>query len=289
MTEEEYPRDQLTRWVYRQIEKRLVRRGSLLLFTADSTRQMYLNRYRDLSPAKCVVLPNGYDEEDFSDLDCSLASTPESKATDRPVRLVHAGVVYTDDRDPRSFFRALGRLKAEGTIDASNLRVDLMASGSEDYYSRLLREFGIENIVYLLPPLPHQDALKNITSADGLLLFQAASCSHQIPAKVYEYFRTGKPILALTNASGDTAALLREVGGATIVELDNEDSICRALPDFVKLVKEHTHPLPDPQKVRRYTRRRVTTELARYLDQLALRSNSHKTVTSYEELSRTDH
>lgn len=268
MTEEEYPRDPTTRWVYRLIEKLLVRRSSLLLFTTPSTRRMYLNRYPDLSPEKCVVLANGYDEDDFSDLDRALIKNSESKVIDRPVRLVHAGVIYTDDRDPRDFFRALGRLKAEGVIDERSLMIDLIASGSENYYSELLHDYGIASIVSLLPARSHRDALMDIAHADGLLLFQAASCSHQIPAKVYEYFRTGKPILALTNASGDTAALLREVGGATVVELDNEASIYAAVPNFVRLVKDRMHPLPDLHTAQKYTRQSGASQLARYLDKL---------------------
>jgi len=49
-----------------------------------------------------------------------------------------------------------------------------------------------------------------------LLLLQASNCNSQIPAKVYEYLRAGKPILALTDPEGDTATLLRNLGINTI-------------------------------------------------------------------------
>ena len=226
---------------------------------------MYLERYPDVAPGKCVIIANGYDEEDFA----QLGVIPAARRTSgRPVRLVHAGLIYTDDRDPRFFFRALSRLKAAGMISAHNLQVDLRASGSEDYYSGLLQELNISDLVHLLPALPHQGALEDLAGADGLLLFQAASCNHQIPAKVYEYFRFGKPVLALTSASGDTAALLKEVGGATIVELDDENAIFQSVPRFIRSVEQGTHPLPDSRKMRKYTRRSETAELARQLDKL---------------------
>jgi len=268
MTEDEYPRDPLTRRVCRRIESWVVRSAALLIFTTESARRMYLNRYPSLSPANCVVIPNGYDEDDFSGAFAqNNAKTFEPK---RPVRLVHAGVIYTDDRDPRAFFAALGRLKAEGAVDASNLRIELRASGAEKYYATLLRECGIGDFVHLLPALPHKDAISDIASTDGLVLFQAASCNHQIPAKVYEYFRVGKPVLALTPASGDTGILLSEVGGATVVDLDDENAIYRAVPAFLKSVADRTHPLPDPEKVQKYTRRNQTAELARCLDKLCI-------------------
>jgi hypothetical protein len=65
-------------------------------------------------------------------------------------------------------------------------------------------------VVLLAPALPYREALRETMDVDGLLVFQAANCNHQIPTKIYEYFRTRRPILALTDPSGDTAAALRE-------------------------------------------------------------------------------
>ena len=91
------------------------------------------------------------------------------------------------------------------------------ASGFEDYYAGILKELKIDDIVQLLSALPYRKALEDCARADALLLFQAASCNHQIPAKAYEYLRLGKPVLALTPVVGDTAKLLEEVGGATLL------------------------------------------------------------------------
>jgi glycosyltransferase involved in cell wall biosynthesis len=227
---------------------------------------MYLSRYPELLPSDCVVIPNGYDEDDFTGIS-RTHELPPRPAKGR-LRLVHAGLIYPDDRDPRAFFRAVQKLKAEGVIDSRDLTIDLRASGSEQYYQALLRGFGIADIVQLLPALPHREALEDTATADALLLFQAASCNHQIPAKVYEYLRLEKPILALISPAGDTAKLLQAAGGATIVDLADENSIAETLPRFITSVRCGTHSLPDPQKVQKYTRRRETAELARYLDEL---------------------
>jgi len=52
---------------------------------------------------------------------------------------------------------------------------------------------------------------------------------HSVEVTIGERQRLGKPILALTTHTGDTAALLREVGGATIVNLASEDEIREGL------------------------------------------------------------
>ncbi len=226
---------------------------------------MYLKRYPWLHPEKCLLIPNGFDEEDFQGLG---ASGPSGRHAGRPIRLLHLGLLYPEERDPKPFFRALARLKKEERVDATTLRIELRASGFETLYAQMTRELEIGDLVHFLPALPYRQALQDGAEADGLLLFQAASCDHQVPAKGYEYLRLRKPILALTTQTGDTAALLNEVGGATIVELADSEAIYRALPRFLESLRNGDHCLPNPEKVRRYSRAIQAEELARCLTAL---------------------
>jgi len=265
MTEDNYPRDAWSRRTYIWIEERVVRHAARLVFTAASTRRMYLDRYKDLPEDRCVLIPNGYDEEDFAEI---ISTNGLQYSPKRMIRLLHAGLIYTDDRDPRAFFRALSRLKKAGRVEADSVAIDLRASGAESYYASLLSQLTIGDIVKLLPAVPHREALQECADADGLLLFQAASCNHQIPAKVYEYLRLGKPVLALTPIEGDTAKLLLEVGGATIVDLADEERIYHAIPQFLASLRNRTHALPDPEKAARYSRKHQTFQLAACLSEL---------------------
>lgn len=265
MTEDHYPRDPLTWRVWRWLEKQAIRRATLFLFTAGSAIRMYQKRYPQLSEEKCLLLPNGYDEEDF-------AAFPQATAAPsldgRPFRILHSGLVYPEERDPTSFFRALARLKRESKISAASLLVDFRAPGFEEIYAKILSDLGISDIVKLLPRIPYEQALEEYLAADALLLMQAANCDHQIPAKAYEYFRLGKPVLALTSAAGDTASVLREVGGSTIVDLQDEEAIYRAIPRFLEEVASGRHTLPSQAAAARFARRNLTQELANRLNQL---------------------
>jgi glycosyltransferase involved in cell wall biosynthesis len=266
MRQDDYPHDPLVRRVWGAIEHACMRRVSRVIFTAEATRQMYLDRYPDLlTPDMCVLIPNGYDEEDFRYLHIP---TPGPVPAGRPIRLVHSGLIYPVERDPRPMFSAVGRLKKMGHLSADKVQIVFRAPGSEDLYRRLLAERDIEDLIVLEPHMPYRQALQECADADGLLLFQAADCDKQIPAKAYEYLRIGKPILALTTHTGDTAALLREVGGATIVNLASEDEIYEGLSAFVDTLRVGTHPLPDKDKIQRYTREAQTGQLGKVLDGL---------------------
>ena len=259
MTEGDYPYDPWVHRTYETIERACVRRAAKLVFTAPGARDLYLKRYPRLTSDRCTVISNGYDEQDFRAL--SVPTPSASSVT----RLVHSGLVYPQERDPRPLFRALRRLKQAGTVSAANLAVELRAAGSEDYFRRIIAELSIGDIVTLLPALPYQEALADCASADALLLLQDASCNGQIPAKAYEYLRIGRPILALTPAEGDTAALLREAGGSTIFDLMDEAEIERGLPKFLTSVRTGSHLRPTMEVVRRYARHAQTADLATVL------------------------
>jgi glycosyltransferase involved in cell wall biosynthesis len=268
MTEPDYPRDRSTWRVYRWLEQRAARDASRLIFTASSAVRMYLERYPDLSPERCRLILNGYDEEDFRNL------LPSPAVHSQPLRLVHMGLLYPIERDPKPFFRAVSELQKDGKLDAARVQIEFRASGYESSYEPMIRAEGIENLVHLLPPLPYRDALENSANADGLLLFQAACCDHQIPAKVFEYLRLGKPILALTSDTGDTAALLRQTGGATIADSADWQAIYRELPGFLKATETHTHPQPDPSLIEQYSRQAQAQELASLLNEVVRPSTS---------------
>jgi hypothetical protein len=104
--------------------------------------------------------------------------------------------------------------------------------------------------------------------ADGLLVLQASNCNEQVPAKVYEYLRCGRPILALTDPAGDTADLLRRAGLTDIARLDSADEIANALGSFIGQLKKQASRLPDPNFAASNSRLKRTEDLALLLDAL---------------------
>ncbi len=232
MTEENYPADR-KRWkIYRWIERKTVARAAKIVFTAPGALRMYRDRYPDCDNSKFEVIPNGYDEEIFQSAEQKLQSN-NLEGQSHPLKLLHSGVLYPSERDPTQFFDALEELKVHGDLDANNIKIVLRATGHDALYQPMLKERNIEDIVSLEPGVTYEVALSEMMNVDGLLLFQASNCNHQIPAKLYEYFRTGKPILALTDEKGDTAQTIKNAGVKTIVPIDNKEVIKEMIMQFI--------------------------------------------------------
>jgi hypothetical protein len=125
---------------------------------------------------RLVVIPNGYDEADFS----AVPFVPGRRAA--PFVLVHSGLLYPDGRDPSVFFAVLGKLKRLGKAGTGMFREVLRASGSEARYQQQIDRYDIADIVTLAPPVGSREALLEQAAADGLLLFQGSLFDRQIPA-----------------------------------------------------------------------------------------------------------
>jgi hypothetical protein len=264
MTEPHYPTDPRVRAIFRWIERRTVARASAVAFTAPGTVRMYAQRYPDRAADFWHWIANGYDEAAFP-----AAPDVRRGARDRRLSLLHAGILYPSERDPRPFFSALASLKRAGIVSATSLRIKLRATGHDAVHRGYIEERDIADIVELLPIVPHEVAVAEMMNEDGLLLFQAANCNHQIPAKLYEYVRTRRPVLALTDPRGDTASTLRTAGIDTIVDIDDESAIGAGLQSFLERLRDATAPTPSPQVVETFSRRARTAELARLLDRIS--------------------
>jgi hypothetical protein len=178
-------------------------------------------------------------------------------------------LLYQNVRNPEKFFRAVAELVQEGEINGSSVNITLRASGNEQMYQKQVHEYGLDEIVKLEPPIGYKAALAEMLRADGLLIFQASSCNHQIPAKVYEYLYAGRPILGITDPQGDTGRLLSGLGIEHVVALEDMASIKSGVLGFVRAIEAGSIRLPDESVVRGLSRRAHAADLARLLDEVA--------------------
>lgn len=268
MAQQDYPADSRTWKNYLAIEQDAMRHASYCVFTTPGAARIYQERYAN-AVDRIVVLENGYDEQSFASVPAA-ASTGLGEADgprQRPLVLLHSGVVYPSERDPTQFFMALGRLQRSGALTPKDLRVRFRAAVHENMLHELALEHGAEGFIETCPPISYREALAEMMAADALLVMQAADCNAQIPAKIYEYLRAGRPILALTDPAGDTAWVLRGAGLQDIVLIDSALDIEASLPAIVANWRRGSYALPNAEAVRSASRHGRTKVFAGLLQQ----------------------
>lgn len=227
-----FPGDKADRSARLRVEKTCVDNASRLIFCTDSAMDICTSRYSQIVRDRCHVVANGFDESIFAEIENNEPiQVAEMTST---LKMVHSGTLYPgDDRDPSAFFQALHRLKSEGVISHRNLQVTLRATGFDHVFAPKLDELNLRDIVSLAPAVDYRHAITEMLNADALLLFQGRTSDPAIPAKLYEYLRCQKPILAFVHEGGETSRLLGSLNVGLRSTMDDVDAIRQSIVDFI--------------------------------------------------------
>ena len=205
--------------VNRWLERLCINAADYLVTVTEQTANLYRQRLGS-SAGKVILVRNGIP---------ALNPRPTHRNGD-PFRIVYTGSIY-GGRDPRAFLEAVSMVAGEYAAAGKPLRVDLFVSEphvGEVPLDTYLEGLGIAGIVRVRQWVPHAEMQRILAEAD-LLLLLAQRQPLQVPNKLYEYLGTGVPILAVADAEGETARMLRDVGGHYVVERDTADDIAAAL------------------------------------------------------------
>lgn len=269
MWQGDYPPDPRVNRAWKDLESRVFQRVHRVIVTTPGAAREYRDRFPAYDRDHIRVVENGFDEDAFAAAESRIHLRPTSTpAPGRRLTLLHSGVIYPSERDPTCLFDALASLKSSGDPAASRLELKLRASGNDALFRGMVRERQIEDLVHLEPAVDYVSALEEMLTVDGLLLLQASNCNAQIPAKLYEYFRAGRPIVALTDSAGNTAAALDRAGASLIAPLDSVEGITTALRKFVQRTDMHQWTSMSKSEAGQYSREHRTAEIAEIFDGL---------------------
>lgn len=259
-----YPSEPLQRRIRQRIESETLARATFCVFTTQRAADNYAERYPQAA-GKCRVIENGYDEDAFTD-----AIPARSGVADDTLLFLHSGIIYPEDRDPSAFFAAIARLIEQGSLSRDKVCIRFRAPSHTTEVAALAAKYNLADVVDIAPPIPYRQAIAEMLGADFLVVFQGAQFNAQIPAKIYEYLRAGRPLLALTDPAGDTATQLRpfrEIGFADIADAGQiattivASLAARQTPGHAEGLADNMHA------VRRYSRITQAGTLAALFDE----------------------
>jgi glycosyltransferase involved in cell wall biosynthesis len=273
MAQPDYPSDPGLRATFARIERNVMQNASAIMVTTPGAKRFYSAKYGQSIETRLHIVGNGYPDN-------LPAARPERPATP-PLVLLHSGVIYPEERNPIALFRAIQSLEAEGFFDRYPVEIRLRGSSASSRYQPIVDELGVGHRVTLPDQLPYRHAFEEILDADGLLVLQAANCNDQIPAKIYEYLYARRPILALTDADGDTARLLAAEGIQFIAPLDDSLAIKSALSKFVLALWAGINPRLG-LSVEQHSRRARAAEFEGILEAVLSRSTIPSTFSGRE-------
>lgn len=233
MMQEGQPSSRLNRIAHQFLEKMIIRHASRCVLVSRSALDDYAQRYPNKDPESWQVIENGYDESLFAPYD-HLYNADKKWTLGTPIKMLHSGTLYSSGRNPLHFLEALKSLVEKNEI---NVEVIFRGCSNEEKVGEQISRLGLAHIVKMLPPISYDEAIKEIIESDVLLVFQGAVFNKQIPAKIYEYIRAGRAILAMIDETGETARVLRDWDGTYITNIDSKERIEFSLLDLIDSLK----------------------------------------------------
>ncbi len=251
--------------IERLLEAMVIRRADRVIANTKQLAHEFAKRYPQ-HQAKLVTITNGYDPADFDD----LHPATNRSVNGRPLTLAHTGTFFRK-RNPVNFLKGLSQSIERGLIPKDGIEVNFIGRGLDNFdIPNLIEELNLTDTVALCGYKPHPECLAAQRDSDVLLVIQPDT-QLQVPAKLYEYVRIGRPTLALT-VDGATSDLIRTHQLGYVADADNIDAICEALTELYQQYRLKALPTRlASNSVEEFDVRHLTGQLAEQLNEVSCR------------------
>lgn len=233
-------------------ERKVLKSADEIIVVSEAIKRDYAE-LGQIDAGKIHVLPNGYDEENFS---------VQEKSPAREFIISYIGTL-AESYNPLSLLEVLGRFTKQHT--GIKLRfVGVQAPAVR----RMMEEHGLMPVTEFIAYVPHLEAIQFMQqSAVNLLLIPDSKGAEGIlTGKLFEYLGAEKPILGIGPAKGDAAAIVNECAAGKFFERNEQAQILAWLEEQYASWKGGSDLRNTAAIHKKYTRRALSAQLAGLLN-----------------------
>jgi glycosyltransferase involved in cell wall biosynthesis len=232
-------------------ERRVLENADYVITVSDSIRDIFKVKSRKINPEKIIVVPNGFDENDFKE-------KPEVGTV--PFVISYTGTLNDDYYPLDSFLQSVEKIATEGR----KILLRFVGKVSPLAMQRIRATKGIptEFIDYV----PHEESVKFLLKTNALLLIIPEIDQNEgiLTGKLFEYLGSGKRIIGVGPSKGDAARIIRECESGDMVDYKNAND----LEKYLRRVMDEADKkqiIPNWEKIRNYSRESQASSIAKLL------------------------
>ena len=205
-----------------------------------------------------VVIPNGYDEADF---------TKKTEDSGKEFSIVHIGAMNRDRNHP-AFWEAISELIKEQPELTSDLMIILVGKLDVSVL-RIISQHDLQDRVKIEAYLPHDQISPLLQSASALYLpiNNTPNAKMIQTGKLFEYLAAGRPILGMGPDDGVAAHIIEECQAGEMIGFTDKVKLKTILKDWAEL-NQKGELFIEPSGIEKYSRKNLTVKLVELLDQL---------------------
>lgn len=254
------PRWFLPKYIDKSMEKSVFATANFVEVAWLGIKKDALQKYPDLPESKFVHIPNGFDAEDYPQIEY-----PENDV----FTLTYTGSMY-GKRNPKALFDAIELLLTEKKIAKEKFQLNFIGRFGQEVH-QMMDETSFKDRIRRINYVPHSESIQKLLESDSLLLIvdESKESKEIVPGKVYEYLGTFKPLLVIAPERGAIADLIAETGAGLLAHQSNIDGIANNFLQLYKLWEEKKKlETINPEAINNYERKESARKLAKLLDEL---------------------
>ncbi|MBO6794891.1 MAG: glycosyltransferase family 4 protein [Balneolaceae bacterium] len=206
------PRTKSTIEKDRKLETLVATSADLITTVSSGLVEEFENRAK-----KIMLLPNGYDHEDFSDL------TPSEKSN--KFELAYIGN-FKENQNCIALWKALQELIEENKEFGKHLKLSLIGNTHSQVLTSL-EEHALLPYCSIEAFVQHHTAVRRMIDASGLLFIIPDTGDNKkiITGKIFEYLASRTPLISLGPIDGDAANILSDCERSPMIDYSDKTQI----------------------------------------------------------------
>lgn len=246
----------------RDIERRILEKVDAIIVAGENWTNMFREQYA-ISDDRLFVISNGYDEEDFTNIEFCLSKNEK-------FTLCYNGLLGYNRR-PEVILKAIAQLIEDGLIAKESIQWIFNGEEDEKRCREEIEAFDKYGIAIMNGMIPHQRSIEIAMQSDLMVLFgeKGSMARLNYPGKFYEYLRMGRPILCISDSDSPQAEILGKTGMGVNFGFDNHNGIKDYIRKLYVSWKNSSRMTPIyNDRIKQYSREALAKKLASIVDDL---------------------
>lgn len=232
-----------------KMERRVLENADHILVVSHHIKELFISKSDKIDPNKIVVIPNGYDEEDFK---------INHQQQQSPFTIAYTGTI-SDDYDIDAFITAIQEIRRDGYTD---IKLKFMGRVSP-MQAEKFDISGLDEITEFIPHSQHEQSIKLLQESSALLLVIPKIKNNEgiLTGKLFEYIGSNRPIIAIGPKNGDAAAIIRDCNAGEMFDYNDAFDIKEMI---LKIMANHLRTY-QTDNYKKFSRKALTGELAKLI------------------------
>ncbi len=238
--------------IHLELEQKVLDNADLLLVTSPHTGKEFALKTK--TPIQLIT--NGYD----------LQPNQNHNQPDGKFVLAHIGTLLAN-RNPRLLWEVLQELCEQSQEFASDFKLQLAGNVGNDILNSI-KFYGLDTYLDYDGYLNHEQAVSLMYHAQALLLIEIDTEETRaiIPGKIFEYFASRRPIIAIGPRGAAIELLITDTHAGEFFNYQQKTALKKHIMALYHLYKKNKNTCNLNNQIERYHRSYLTQILAKSID-----------------------